>query len=74
MWKEVDQSTQDKLSQQIAPASSPRRRDQVLQNIKLELATGGELSLGERTRGFDPYNSKLGNVPRADVWDKRRRA
>jgi len=70
----VDSKFQDRLRQQAAANQPKRTREQVLQEIKLELATGAELGLGERTRGFDPYNSKLGNAPRADVWGKQRRA
>jgi hypothetical protein len=48
-----------------------RRREDVIQDIKLALVTA-ELTLDEPRRGFDPYNAKLGRSPR-DVWDRGRR-
>ncbi len=48
-----------------------RRREDVIQDIKLALVTA-ELTLDEQRRGFDPYNAKLGRSPR-DLWDLRRR-
>jgi len=48
-----------------------RRREDVIQNIKLALVTA-ELTLDEPRRGFDPYNAKLGSSPR-DLWGSGRR-
>lgn len=60
-----------------AQSGQPRRsRDQVLRQIKLELLTDAELGIlgsDERSRGSDPYNSRLGAAPR-DVWSRRPRA
>jgi len=47
-----------------------RRREDVIQDIKLALVTA-ELTLDEPRRGFDPYNARLGASPR-DVWIRRR--
>ena len=53
-------------------AAMPRRRREVLRDLKLELL--GALSGEERTSGCNPYDSKLGITAVHDVWSQRRRA
>jgi hypothetical protein len=54
------------------PATAAPRLDAVLKMVKLELVTarvGGQ----ERSRGFNPYDGRLGLASR-DPWGRRRRA
>ena len=54
----------------LSTSEAARRREDVMQNIKLALVASA-LTLEEPRRGFDPYNAKLGSSPR-DVWNSRR--
>jgi hypothetical protein len=49
----------------------PRRRDQVLKAITLELVTNGIDA--QHRGGANPYDSRLGSPPR-DIWGQKRRA
>jgi hypothetical protein len=52
----------------------PRRRDEVLKEIKLALVINHGVGIDAQQRGgFDPYDSRLGSA-RRDVWGQRRRA
>lgn len=55
-----------------AIAHEAPRLDEVLKMVKLELVSaraGGQ----ERSRGFNPYDGRLGR-PSRDPWSRRRRA
>jgi hypothetical protein len=51
----------------LSPPGVPgRTQGEVLRDIKLALATAGNV----RQQGFDPYDSRLGRAPR-DVWGRK---
>jgi hypothetical protein len=56
----------------LSPSEAPRRsQDEVLNDIKVALATGGSnYGRGGRQQGSNPYDSELGRSPR-DVWGRK---
>jgi hypothetical protein len=73
MGNTLNRSNARKREPERGPSASEaaRRREDVMQNIKLALVST-QLTLDEPRRGFDPYNARLGRSPR-DVWARRHR-
>jgi hypothetical protein len=70
----MDDTTVDErpaAPQNVAAPPQPRL-DEVRDRVKVELVKDG-FGPDERSRGFNPYDGRLGQTKR-DVWGTRRRA
>ncbi|HEY5019418.1 MAG TPA: hypothetical protein VII17_00230 [Steroidobacteraceae bacterium] len=68
----MSKTLEDRQTEGETATNAPPRLDAVLKMVKLELVSA-RVDGQEGSRGFNPYDDRLGHASR-DPWSRRRRA